>query len=92
MQSPDGFTIEYALKLDFPTTNNEAEYEALIAGLGLARILRVKNLKVCGDSRLVISQVNGEFETRDETMAKYRRVVKAVMTQFDECYVEHIPR
>ncbi|XP_074352762.1 uncharacterized protein LOC141691909 [Apium graveolens] len=59
------------MKLDFPTTNNEAEYEALIAGLGLAGTLRVKNLKVCGDSKLVVSQVKGEFEARDETMAKY---------------------
>ncbi|KAL8134178.1 hypothetical protein AgCh_009294 [Apium graveolens] len=48
LQSPDGFLIEYAIKLDFPTTNNEAEYEALIAGLGLAGTLRVKNKKVCG--------------------------------------------
>ncbi|KAK1366125.1 hypothetical protein POM88_041686 [Heracleum sosnowskyi] len=92
LQSPDGFLIEYALKLDFPTTNNEAEYEALIAGLGLAGALRVKTLKVCGDSRLVVSQVNGEFEARDEVMAKYLKLVKAIMTQFDECYVEHIPR
>ena len=49
LQSPDGFLIEYAMKLDFPTTNNEAEYEALIAGLGLVGTLRVKNLKVCGE-------------------------------------------
>ena len=55
IQSPEGFTIEYAMKLDFPTTNNEAEYEALIAGLNLARVLRAKNLRVYGDSRLVIS-------------------------------------
>nr|XP_017221373.1 PREDICTED: uncharacterized protein LOC108198111 [Daucus carota subsp. sativus] len=92
LRSPDGFTVEYAIKLDFPTTNNEAEYEALIAGLGLARTLRVKNLKVCGDSRLVVSQVNGEFEAREETMLKYLRIVKAQMTQFKECLVEHIPR
>ncbi|XP_063950861.1 uncharacterized protein LOC135153043 [Daucus carota subsp. sativus] len=92
LRSPDGFTVEYAIKLDFPTTNNEAEYEALIAGLGLARTLRVKNLKVCGDSRLVVSQVNGEFEAREETMLKYLRIVKAHMTQFEECMVEHIPR
>lgn len=44
LQSPDGFMIKYALKLDFPTKNNEAEYEALIAGLGLARAVRAKNL------------------------------------------------
>ena len=91
LQSPDGFLIEYAMKLDFPTTNNEAEYEALIAGLGLAGTLRVKNLKVCGDSKLVISQVKGEFEARDDTMAKYVRLVRVVMTQFNECHVEHIP-
>ncbi|XP_074374767.1 uncharacterized protein LOC141715187 [Apium graveolens] len=71
--------------LDFPTTNNEAEYEALIAALGLSRAVRAKNLKVCGDSRLVVAQVNGEFEAKDDTMAKYLRVVKGILTQFDEC-------
>ncbi|XP_074355754.1 uncharacterized protein LOC141695406 [Apium graveolens] len=49
LQNPDRFLIKYAMKLDFPTTNNEAEYEALIASLGLARILRVKNSEVCQD-------------------------------------------
>jgi ribonuclease HI/transposase InsO family protein len=92
LQSPEGFIVEYALKLDFQTTNNEAEYEALIAGLGLARALRVKNLKVCGDSKLVVSQVNGEFEAREMNMAKYLRIVKAAIAQFDECHVEYIPR
>ncbi|XP_074323318.1 uncharacterized protein LOC141660250 [Apium graveolens] len=92
LQSPDGFLIEYAMKLDFPTTNNETEYEALIAGVGLARTLRVKNLKVYGDSKLIVSQVKGEFVARDETMTKYVRLVRAVMTQFDECHVDHIPR
>ncbi|XP_063949855.1 uncharacterized protein LOC135152711 [Daucus carota subsp. sativus] len=92
LQSPDGFTVEYAIKLDFPTTNNEVEYEALIAGLGLARTLRVKNLKVCGDSKLVVFQVNGEFEAREETMLKYLRIVKAQMELFEECLVEYVPR
>lgn len=73
-------------------TNNEVEYEALIAGLGLAETLRVKNLKIYGDSRLVISQVCGEFVTSDEIMAKYVTLVRAVMTQFDEFHVEYIPR
>ena len=92
LQSPEGFAIEYAIKLDFATTNNEAEYEALIAGLGLAKMLRVKNLKICGDFRLVVSQINGEYEARDEIMKKYLRRVKAQMTQFEECHVEHVPR
>lgn len=61
LQSLDGFIVEYTIKLDYPIINNEAEYEALITGLGLARNLIVKNLKVYGDSRLVVSQINGEF-------------------------------
>ncbi|XP_074371526.1 uncharacterized protein LOC141712462 [Apium graveolens] len=86
LQSPKGFMIKYALKLDFPTMNNEAEYEALIAGLGLARVMKAKSLKICGDSRLVVAQVNGEFEARDDAMAKYLRVVKGILNQFDEWY------
>ncbi|XP_074336883.1 uncharacterized protein LOC141674055 [Apium graveolens] len=92
LQIPDGFMIEYTLKLDFPTTNNEAEYEALIDGLGLPRAVRDKNLKVCGDSKLVVAQVNGEFEAKDDTMAKYLRVVKGILTQFGEWYAERVSR
>ncbi|XP_074361210.1 uncharacterized protein LOC141701462 [Apium graveolens] len=72
--------------------NNETEYEAPIAGLGLAGTLKVKNLKVCGDLKLVVSRVKGEFEARDETMEKYVHLVRAVMTQFDECHIDYIPR
>ena len=92
LQSLDGFTVEYAIKPDFPTTNNEAEYEALIAGLGLARTLRVKNLKVRGDSKLVVFQVNGEFKAREDTMLKYLRIVKTQMALFEECIIEYVPR
>ncbi|XP_074347571.1 uncharacterized protein LOC141686435 [Apium graveolens] len=92
LQSPKGFMIEYALKLDFPTTNNEAEYEALIAGLGLARAVRAMSIKICGDFKLVVAQVNGEFEAKNDAMAKYLRVVKGILTQIDEWYAEHVPR
>ena len=92
LKSPEGFIVEYAIKLDFPTTNNEAEYEALIAGFGLEKALRAKNLKVMGDSKLVISQVTGEYEAKDEVMIKYLNIVKGQMTQFEECTVKHIPR
>lgn len=71
LQSPDGFIIEYVIKLDFSITNNEVENEAPVAGLGLAKTLRSKNLKVCGDSRLLLSQVNGECEAQKVTMVKY---------------------
>ncbi|XP_074377023.1 uncharacterized protein LOC141718541 [Apium graveolens] len=91
LKSPEGFMIEYVLKLDFPTTNNEAEYEALIAGLGLARAVRSKNLKVCGDSRLVVSQINGDFEAKDDTMAKYLRVINLItLVGVASCWIDPI--
>ena len=50
LHSPEGDRIECMICLDFPTTNNEVEYEALIAGLDLARAARDKNLVVYCDS------------------------------------------
>ena len=91
LQSPEGFTVESPLKLEFPTTNNKAEYEALIAGLGLAKAPRAKNMKICGDSILMISQVNKEYEARDEIMMKDLRIVRAMRTHFEEYTIEYIP-
>ena len=51
----------YALRLNFASTNNEAEYEALLAGLRIARKLNVEALDVRVDSKLVASQINGDF-------------------------------
>ncbi|XP_059654534.1 uncharacterized protein LOC132301284 [Cornus florida] len=51
--SPEGENLKYALRFGFKATNNEAEYEALIAGLKLAKAFRVQHLKVFTDSQLV---------------------------------------
>ena len=88
----EGFLVDYALNLDFPTMNNEVEYKSLIARIGLAKALRVKNIKICGDSRLIVSQVNGDYEAKEKTMKEYLRIVRALITQFDECQIEHISR
>ena len=89
-QSPEGFIVEYALKLDFLTTNNKAEYEALIVGIGLDKAMRVKNIKIRGDSRLIVSQVNGDYEAKEETMKEYLIIVRALMIQFEECHIKPI--
>jgi ribonuclease HI len=46
LASPDGESFRYAIKLDFVTTNNEAEYEAVLAGLSIAREMGAKNVEV----------------------------------------------
>ena len=50
LTSPEGIDIEYALRFGFHTSNNEAEYEAVIAGLNLAHSLEVDKLEICSDS------------------------------------------
>ena len=68
LMSPEKIVIEKSLKLDFPTTNNEAEYEALLEGMAMVQRMGGKSIKLFSDSRLVIGQVRGEFEAKDERM------------------------
>ena len=60
--------------------NNEAEYEALLAGLKVALDLSTTNLEVYSDSQLVINQVEGSFEAKDPRMVGYLRLVKQTMS------------
>ena len=54
LTSPDGIDMEYALKFGFQASNNEAEYEAVIARLNLAHSMEVDQLEVSSDSQLVV--------------------------------------
>ena len=58
------------IRLDFPTINNEAKYEALIAGLDLAKAAGAINVVVYCDSQVVTSQVNGDYECKGERIKK----------------------
>ena len=57
--------------LDFPTTNNEVEYEALIAKLGLAKAARAVSIVIYYESQVVTNQVNGDNECKGERMKRY---------------------
>ena len=62
--------------LDFPTTNNEAKYEALVVGLDLAKAIRATSMIVYCDSQVITSQVNGDYECKDEWIKKYLEQVR----------------
>lgn len=66
--SPEGVRLEKSLKLGFQASNNEAEYEALIAELRAVKSLGEKEVEMFLDSRLVVSQINGSFKARDRCM------------------------
>ncbi|XP_050895426.1 uncharacterized protein LOC127102052 [Lathyrus oleraceus] len=69
-----------------------AEYEACIFGTEAAIDLRIKILEVYGDSALVISQVKGDWDTRDHKLVPYKEHVLKLVPYFDEITFHHIPR
>ena len=75
LTSPEGIDIEYALRFGFQASNNEAEYEAVIAGLNLAHSLEVDQLEVCSDSQLVVRQIEDTYEAKSERMILYLQKV-----------------
>ncbi|XP_031099666.1 uncharacterized protein LOC116003865 [Ipomoea triloba] len=90
--TPEGFKAYYAILLRFSSTNNEAEYEALIAGLQRARQLGAKTIRAKTDSALVVGQVNGEFVTNGDKLMIYKDRVLAVLRQFEAHELTHISR
>ena len=80
------------MRLHYPTTNNEVEYEALLKGLELAKSLETESVLVQGDSQLVIGQVNGMYKAKEERMKKYLNKVRRLIKKFSEAHFIQIPR
>ncbi|XP_077228522.1 uncharacterized protein LOC143861481 [Tasmannia lanceolata] len=89
---PDNFSIDYALRFRFRASNNEAEYEALLAGMNLAVQTGAQILKGYCDSQLVTNQIQGVYEARDERMIKYLSKVRHLSTKLKSFEIIRIPR
>ena len=68
LKSPEGDIIKQDVRLQYSTTNNEAKYEALLAGLKMAKVLGETELDVLSDSQLVVGQVNGDYKAKEGHM------------------------
>jgi len=71
LEGPDEIVIEQAMKFEFKTSNNQAEYEAIIAGLHLATELEVTKLVCKSDSGLVVGQPIEEYEVQETLLQQY---------------------
>jgi hypothetical protein len=76
----------------FPASNNAAEYEALIHGLNIAISLGIKRLMVYGDSMVVISQINKEWDCLSDSMGKYCTAVRKLEDKFEGLEFHHVER
>ncbi|GAV88544.1 RVT_3 domain-containing protein [Cephalotus follicularis] len=92
LTSPDTWTLEYALRFGFKATNNDAEWEALIAVLTISKHLEVQKIETSSDSQLVVCLVNGEYEAREASMAKYLEHVQRLRLAFQVFRVLKLPR
>ncbi|GJU46471.1 reverse transcriptase domain-containing protein [Tanacetum coccineum] len=81
LTSPDGAEFTYALRFQFTASNNEAEYEALLAGLRIATQMGVCSVQVSVDSKLVANQVLGTYIAKEENMIKYLEKVLVEVLQ-----------
>nr|GEW32744.1 reverse transcriptase domain-containing protein [Tanacetum cinerariifolium] len=92
LTNPKGTKFTYALRFRFDSTNNDDEYEALIAGLRIAEQMGIKNLQTNVDLRLVANQVNGSYIAKESSMIQYLEKVKTLAINFRKFSIKHVPR
>ncbi|GAU39516.1 hypothetical protein TSUD_68800 [Trifolium subterraneum] len=92
LEGPDGVLIEQSLRFAFKASNNQAEYEALIAVMRLAKEMEVADLRAKSDSQLVTSQVSGEFQAKDPQLIKYLEQVRSLAKHFNTFELIYVPR
>ncbi|GJZ50782.1 reverse transcriptase domain-containing protein [Tanacetum coccineum] len=90
--APDDVEYSYVLRLNISNSNNDVEYEALLAGLRIAKEMQVKDIHAFVDSKLVASQVEGSYEAKGERMIKYQENVLELVSAFNRFRITHIPR
>jgi ribonuclease HI len=72
------------------TTNNVAEYRALLMGLEKCKSLGIKNLEVFMDSKLIVEQMNGNYKVKNENLLNFYTKIKQI--EFNEISFTWIPR
>ncbi|KAF8652000.1 hypothetical protein HU200_062940 [Digitaria exilis] len=90
--SPMGVMMRYAIRLHFPASNNMAEYEALLAGLRIAKELGIHRLEAHGDSQVVVDQVNGDAKCHNPKLAAYCEAAHRAQEKFKGLGFVHLRR
>jgi ribonuclease HI len=92
VSSPDGDVLDRHGETIGATTNNVAEYRALIAGLERARALGADDVEVVGDSELIAKQVNGQYKVKHAGLKPLHTEALHALAGFDRWRVRTVPR
>jgi ribonuclease HI len=91
--SPSQETISLSYKLEFETTNNVAEYEALVLGLRVAKDMGIEELSVFGDVELIVHQIKNIYQTKNPRLRSYINEVWDLVDSFFSAFnISFIPR
>ena len=90
--TPDGEELSSSLRLEFRTTNNEAEYKAIIASLRMTLELGAKSMEIRSDSQVIVGHIRKEFEAKGEKMKMYYSKVQHMQSFFQKFCITKIPR
>jgi ribonuclease HI len=91
--SPQGDKLKYVLRMSFPqASNNEAEYEALLHRMKMAKACGATQLKIFEDLNLVVQQVMNRCDAISDNMTAYRNLYYYLEGTFDGCEVSHVSR
>jgi ribonuclease HI len=90
--SPKGESFKYVLQMHFPASNNAVECEALLHGLRIATTLDIRQLKILGDSMLVLNQANNEWSCLDDKILLYCHKLHKMENNLDGLEYLHILR
>jgi ribonuclease HI len=90
--SPQGEQLKYVLQINYKASNNGAEYETLIHGLRIAVSLGIKRLLAFGDSKVVIEQVNKEWDCIKDTTDAYCAEIRKLEGHFEGIEFQHVPQ
>jgi ribonuclease HI len=92
LATPHGKVVEERSEAIGSTTNNVAEYRALLLGIERARALGASDLELVGDSELIVRQVRGEYRVKDAALRELHAQVRSALGEFDSWSIRHVRR
>lgn len=90
--TPEGEVVAEIAEGLGETTNNVAEYTAVIHGLQRAQELGARDVLVRSDSQLLVNQLTGRYRVKTPHLVPLARRVRELVTAFDRVRFEHVPR
>ena len=92
IKSLEGQELRYATRIGFKATNNEAQYEAVLAGLAIVIELGAQNVGMRSESNVIVGQVSGEYKAKEERMHKYLAKVREFTVKLKEFVIKKVPQ